>query len=270
MFTGQNKQDNKSGTPTFNIRYFIATRKFLLLSLGISVGCIFLFFTLTFPQIQSLQEQRQELEMESTTLSQLQSKLSILQNVNTIGAFAQRDQVEALLPSTKPLLPLLYSIDQLSTSNTVVTTEFNISPGEISVASDEAKKRSSEVESKTTDSLQIDLSVVGELTNLNAFLNGLDTLSPLTDVISLSIEPFTNAQSVSIVAKEGVSYFEMRISLETYYYTGSPVVDVQQQLPDIEAFSTTLLPAIANFKSYESSGSTQLNNQVLQQKQSLF
>lgn len=232
--------------PKYNLKYILTTRKFLLISIGLSALSLFLFFTLIFPKIQSIQEQRNVLEKEQKKLAKLESKLGILENVNSIDAFSERERIETILPSEKPLFSLLHKFEAAAAKNGVVITSFNVSPGQISTDSADTKKKSTAAKSKTLEVMNLDTTVVGSITDINTFLADVDQLSPLTDVEKISFSAARGVETVQ-VTDPTQKVFEAVLSLATYFYTGQPEVQVDKELPTIADLDQETLTKLAEF-----------------------
>ena len=224
-----------------NYRLLLSTRRYLFGALGLSLLTFVLFFLLLFPRIQQVQTHRQELRAYQEQLQSSTEKLSLLQNVNQTQLFQQKEKINALLPTYKPLLPLIGRLEQLSIASNVIVTSFETSPGELSTSSGSLKKESSSARKlvqSNVDSLPLTLKLFGTISDIYRFLEGIDTLVPLADItsISLSSEQGSNPQLVASGSGtvDSSTAFQAELTFQAYYYVGTPPVVSQQALPEVQ------------------------------------
>jgi len=230
----------------FNVQHFLRARRYLAISIGISLVCIVIFFSAIFPRVQGIQTKRQTVQKEQKKLESNQQKLQILENVESIDVYAQKDRINALLPSEKPLLPLLRRLETLSGESNVIVTEFGLSPGQISSGSAQAKQSSkNENVVKNTQSVETKLTVLGKIGDINAFLRALNTVSPITSVSALSLKKI-NTRSNEQVA-DNTPVFEVTLTLQTFYFLGKVESKASQQLPSIDEIGEEVIAKIQSY-----------------------
>lgn len=236
----------QSKKPQLNFKYLIATRRFLLLSLMLSGVSLLVFFVIIVPRIQNVQSSITVLRTDRDKLVVLQHKLKTLENVTQIDAYQQREAINTILPSYKPLLPLMAGFEQIATEHTIIVSSFDISPGSISTDSSETKIQSTKLQSQTIESMEIQTTVIGTIDNLNGFFASLDTLAPLTELTSVSLTPLR--RGVSPDDTQPQFPFEAQLAIVSYFYQDQPALSPTQKLPEISTISQTVLPKLKDFR----------------------
>lgn len=238
----------ESKKKAINFKYLLVTRKFLLISIGLSISSVLIFFALIFPKIQNIHASRQDLNTSQRKLQQLSQRLSILENVNQLDAYQNRETINDILPSYKPLLPLIAGFEQIASDNNLVISTFDVAPGEISTESGETVVRSTRARVTNFDSMEITTSVIGQVENLNQFLEDVEMLAPLTEVSSINLAPLR--RTVASGTGDNSGAFEAQLTLLTYFYTGAIGVQSGQNLPEIATISQEVLPQLQGFRLY--------------------
>ncbi len=126
------KEDKKQ----VNLKVFLATRQFFIATVALGFGCLLLVLAAILPQINAAWSLYNQAEAEKPKLEKLKTKLVELQNIKFTPEDAQKDTVDKALPSHKPLLELLGSLNAVATTTGISIDHFEINPGEI--ASDAA------------------------------------------------------------------------------------------------------------------------------------
>ncbi len=254
----------KSSQPPTNYRLLLSTRRYLFGAIGMSVLSMIIFFMIIFPRIQGAQVHRQELQLQQQRLKDSTEKLTLLQNVDQTALFQERARIEALLPASKPLLPLIARMEKLSIDTNIIVTSFEVSPGELSTESAELKKQSTKAQETTSDTvlnLPLNLTIYGSIENIYQFLEGIDTLIPIADItgVSLATTQVSEIQSES----SGVNpVYEAKLSLQAYYYLAKPKSSSQQPLPNVQ-LRPDLLEKLQTFVIPEAQPSDALPPEIL-------
>lgn len=242
------KSFDTSNLSKINYRLLLSTRRYLVFAAGLSLVSIIVFFSLIFPRIQSIQENRKELEQKQKQLTQSSEKLKLLLNVNQTTLFQEKERIDALLPSYKPLLPLIARMEQLSAENHVIVTSFQVSPGDLSLATDSAAARKKSTASKkqvnsNVSSLPLSLLLYGTINDLYNFLDGIDTLVPLADITGITLSSSNNIanfqEQTGIETTDPI--YEAELNFEAYFYARSTPLSSQQNLPNSQLRPDLLL-----------------------------
>ena len=249
-------EDSKNKKPT-NLKYLVTTRRYLFVAIGVCVGSLLIFFTIIFPKIQDIQLHRTQMEKEQKALDQLNQKSDLLANASGLSAFQEKNRVNTVLPSVKPLLPVIHQLEAISGESGVIVSSLSLSPGEISTESAELKKKSSQAQQSTEmDTLTIEMIINGSVDQINKFVSLVNTMSPITDLSTLSL---SRSQSVIFQTDADAPQeprFEARLILASYFLTSQFQPQFGQILPDLSQFDETVLAKIKQFPVYQTSTTT--------------
>jgi hypothetical protein len=249
--------------PTITPRYILETRRYLSLSVLIALVSLLVIVLGIVPQIQASLGIQQKITVEGKRLATLEQKARQLEDILTPPILAQIDTVNILLPSRKPLLELLSSLNQVATQTEVTVAGIELSPGSIATESTTKSTKSTSTRgqavttgksSSVTDSLEVDLSIHGSLAQLNQFFSLVEKTAPLTTITSLSLSPttkssgLTSANSVTIPLSERLAEeYEANITVSAAYFTQSISAAVEAQLPALNQSQQTIVEELANF-----------------------
>jgi Tfp pilus assembly protein PilO len=245
-------------TNTTNWRYIYATHRFMIFA-GVVVTLGILTLALVFwPQLQSALASWDKIQTEQKLLSELKKKDAGLREFSSGFNQTQVDQVEKALPSKKPLLELLTTLNQVASNTNVVFTGIELSPGSIATNSaqipkdqpktkSKAKARASTPSTQEYDTMRIELSVEGKLSQLNAFFAQVEKMAPVTTISSLQLSEAqaTSGVTTSSTAGEGPrdlsgELFSADLELTTFYFTKSITATVEAPLPNQDEQQTVL------------------------------
>lgn len=223
------------------------SRKYLAMSvLSWGVAALLIVFYLL-PQISSTLEASQSLETSRQQLRTLQDKLDFIQTFQGDTFRSQENRVNTILPSYKPLLPLLNSLGQLSASQNVALTGIELNPGSISTASAESQQAAQRAAGGLA-MLPVKLNVRGGIDNVNAFLNSLNTVTPVLELSDISLNPVSGGVEVLTP-----SAYEGGIGLVSYYAPIASVkTSVSQKLPTLSNADLDLIQELEQYTIYAS------------------
>lgn len=246
----------KTPANQLNFKYLLNTRQYLLIAIGFATASLLVFFSLMFPSIQSLQGKRAEFADEQQKLASLEKKVSLLSNIESLSAYGEREKINTLLPSNKPLLSVIQRLELISAETGVIVSGFVVSPGDISTGSAEVKKKSSDAKDQTAEKLDLQLNITGRMSNINGFLSAIETMTPLTDLTAISLAAVQRRQDLTPQdqALENTDpIFEARLSVSSYYFAKSVVQSrVDQALPDINQFDESVLTQLQQYRVFDS------------------
>lgn len=242
------KKDTQKKKQAFNYQYFLQTRKFLAITIGLAALSAFVALTILFPNIQKVRDISSKLKTERNKLANLQRKNNTLQNVQTTDLYSKKDAINAILPSSKPLLQLLNQIDRVSSENQVIVSEFGVVPGEISTPSAQAKESAKPVQGKNPniDFIETKLVIVGKIDNINAFLKDINDITPITETTELS---FKGVNRQDLFGQGDNSHvFEATLALTSYFFVGKIQTEANQDLPDLSKFTEEEIAQLDQFQ----------------------
>lgn len=244
--------------PTITPRYVLETRRYLALSVGIGLVVVLVVFVGIIPQVQAILNLQRETSGQQQQVTKLEQKVRQFEQVLNPEILAQIQTVDILLPSQKPLLGLLASLDSVANLSGVSYSGIELTPGSIATESAELEAngfvattpRASVATGGSTDadSLDVRLRVNGTLEQLNQFLALIERTAPISTVISLSLTPQGRPVLLSTDSPETVTgQYEAEVTVAAAYFTRSVSAAVDAALPTINSNQQEFLNELAQF-----------------------
>lgn len=239
----------------FNWRLFFVTRRQLIIGAGLIAAAVAIAGLATYPQIQSILTSNGQLSKENDTLEALSRKQLELQQVRLLPEFGEAETVDSVLPSSKPLIELLTSLNAVATSTEVSITQFEISPGKISTVSGlvaakptqapeklaRAKPAAAKTAAKKLTTLALSLTAEGDLAKVDEFLRQIERITPITTITSLTLSrEYLDESQQEVRAKAD-------LELETYFFTQPVSVTLSSSLPKIGQQEQQVFTTIKSF-----------------------
>jgi|GEM_PF-2050209 len=238
MAIAQTKQD-------LNLKLLLNSRKNLLMSIVVAwVSVVMVFFAIK-PQIENIFVASKKLDLEKKQFQKVTLKINELKQIEISDQFKQKEKVDEVLPSHKPVLELLYNLHQTVQSSQVSIVSMLINPGSIASSSAEldlvASSKNQEAvptKSRRFDKLEMELVIKGESDQVDQFLETVERIAPFTSVVELNIKESNKNESGELIALS-----EAEILLNTYFYTQVISTSVDATLPtvgekELRAFNT--------------------------------
>lgn len=254
----------------FNYRSLLTTRRFLSLTVAVVAISVLIIFMGIIPQFQNILEVQQQVSAESKDVDALQRKAAELQELPSSSLFAQADKLNEALPSTKPLLQLLTSLQAAGTQAQVNISEVDITPGTLATESAQtssapsraaaprgARNTPSTPTSNAYDTLDVDLTVNGTTEQINQFFSLIERVTPLTSITQISLQKQNRPNQVG-------NFFSADVRVTTYYFTQSIRASTEAPLPPITADEEAIVNDISNFVTTPVSPQTQVTGGGLQ------
>ena len=129
---------SKKATQKTSFKYFYNTRKYLVWSGIVGLITLALLFASVIPQFNSISKLYSNLIKENKRLAQLKIKVAQLIDSENSLIVANSDKVNQALPSKKPLLELLTSLNNVGQESQVLFNDISLTPGKISTSSAKA------------------------------------------------------------------------------------------------------------------------------------
>lgn len=224
-----------------SIRILLATRKKLLISIGIGLLSFILLAAVMIPQIQETISLYSKLNAETPMTDKLKKKLAALEGIVNTAEYAQIHVVDQALPSKKPLLELLMSLYTLSSQTGIAIHQFQLSPG--LVASD-STTTAVKTNSKSYDSLELEMKVSGTFKQIQDFLLQAEKASPFTTVTNLDIGGVISGDKNT--DKES-KIFQADVTTRTFFFTQAISVRIETPLPILAIKEQNVLATLASF-----------------------
>lgn len=234
------------GLENTNFQMMIRMRRPFLYALGVGMLSAVIVIVAVIPQITETVSLFSEWQGEKPKLEKLQNKLQEIDQVTVSPEFTQIELVEAALPSKKPLLEVLTSLNSVTLQSGARVTDFEISPGLVATDAaslEEARKRSS-VSAGKYDSLALELEISGGFKQLGEFMYLLERVSPFTTISELELN--TNSSQIAEL-EDSFDVFTATLLTNTYYFTQPIKVTIEQPLPKIAVTDQAVLQELASF-----------------------
>ncbi len=228
----------------FNFKNFLVNRKNMGLAILLGLVAFFLVFLAIIPQFNKFLELTREFKLEKPKLEQLNKKLLGLENISFTPEFAQANVVEQALPSKKPLLEFLASLNAIATQDQVQIENFSLNPGVISSNSAELHEEYKKKNNKSgVDTLDVSMNVVGSFKNIQEFLIDLEKISPFTTINTLSLNSRKRGDDFN--SKE--SDMQADLTTKSYFFTQTVASAVTAPLPVLNTREQEVLKELATF-----------------------
>ena len=231
---------------SLNIDMFITNRKKMAIAILLGLVSLGLLFLAIIPQFNEFLSLRNELRKETPKLTKLKQKLVELENIQFSPEFSQSKIVNSALPSKKPLLELLSSLNSIAAASSIQIEEFDLNPG--AIASDAAELQAyytRELSKDGIDTLDISMNAVGSFANIQVFLINLEKISPFTTIKTLSLN--SRKRGDDFDAQE----LDMQASLttESHFFTQTVSAAVEAPLPVLNNKEQDVLKELSEFSS---------------------
>jgi Tfp pilus assembly protein PilO len=225
-------------------RALLTTRRYLTVSGVVALSGVLLVVLGIIPQLNASLDLRSQVAKEEKVVTALERKARELEQLPTSNLFVQADQINRALPSQKPLLHLLTSLNAVGTQAGVIFEEINLSPGIISTDSAQPAARTSTRSKGAYQELMIDLKVRGSLAQINTFIEQAERMTPVSSLTSLTLQQL-NTQTASAIGPQ----FDAELTVTTYYFTQPINATIEAVLPRISAEEEKVVAQIENFVS---------------------
>jgi hypothetical protein len=228
-----------------NWRLFVRNRRFLLYAVGVIVLSLGLVLKASVPLVSSILSADSELKEKNKSVRQLEQKAESLRNLQAGDVVAKQQLVNQILPSRKPVLELLTSLNVVAGQTGVSFIDFQVSPGEIASDSTAVSPRAVARKNKdmSYDTVSVQLTAVGTFQQVQEFLRKTEQLAPLTTVTDLNLS--IKRKRVGVVEENDAVSAEL--VLDTYFYTQSLKAALAAPLPALNQQHEDLLAQLGTF-----------------------
>jgi Tfp pilus assembly protein PilO len=233
-----------------NFKYIYNTRKYLIWSGFFTLLATILIFVSLIPQFGSISKLYSNLIKENKRLAQLKLKVNQLTDSTNSLIVTNSEKVNQTLPSKKPLLELLTSLNNVGGSSKVSFNDISLTPGTISTESatqkTTARKKKSKNASPTKkyETLHLDINVTGKISNINQFLIEIEKIAPFTTVTAMTLNERVgnkgNEESLEPT-------FEAKLTISTYFFTRSVSANIDAALPELTISQREIIDALQTF-----------------------
>lgn len=204
--------------PDMSLRQFVRQRRYFLAAALSWVIMVMLTFSVLVPQLQEITYVRERHDTETKALAQLRNKVQFLASFDVDAFKKQNERMNTVLPSSKPFLPLLFSLKQLAQEKDVIFSGLEWSIGLVASDSAEPKadaqvapKGKQAQEAGNTESLakmSLELKVLGTTEKLNGYFDAMTRITPVVEIDDVALAPKFQIQ---------VGLYEASLKLSSFY-----------------------------------------------------
>jgi Tfp pilus assembly protein PilO len=241
----------KSFSSDLNLKSLFINRRYLIYTIATALLAIVVVFSGIIPQIESISNLNKDLNKEQESLLKLRQKTADLENIKSQELFSYVDEVDKVLPSTKPLLELLSALNVVASNNGVIFTNLSLSPGEIASESAEflsqaksSSKRKQQVSKAAAtgfDTIDVELQVSGQFSQVQQFFTDIERVAPLITITSLSL----GVQSDDIIKSTDLVQADLIVSV--YHFTQQVSSALESALPKIDSKERKIIEEISQY-----------------------
>ncbi len=220
-----------------NFKSLIINRRYLLFSMVSALVALIVIFSGITSQINNIFDLRREIRVGQEKVAVLRQKTIDLENIEAREAYKSQDLVNKILPSKKPLLELLTSLNTVASQNNVIFVDLSLSPGKIASesaeflgeakSSSQRKKTQLKVNLEGYDTLVVEVEISGLFSDVQNFFLDIEKVAPLTTITSLSLD----IKSDDIIRPSDEVQAELVLS--SYFFTQSVTANLSSSLPNI-------------------------------------
>lgn len=252
----------KTEIPEFNYKTMFNSRRFLFYAIGVSLLAVIVVLAALVPSVRQIFEIQKKITAQQARASKLRQKVGDLENIEAREAYQYTEAVNSVLPSKKPLLELLTSLNMVAVRNGVVFTDLSLTPGEIATdAAELAAINKAKINAARAnagyDAMDVALSVEGSFGSIKSFLDEIEKIAPLSTINSISLS--SSNRGVTVSDQDLVS---AELMIQIHYFTKPISVALEQPLPTVgvehnnvlNEIQTYLFPSIEDQKEILSGG----------------
>lgn len=239
-----------------NWKVLFSTRNYLFYALGAVVVAALIVLLGVVPQVQAIFGLRADIAQESPKLEKLRQKLVELEQIRFAPEFAQVEVVNKALPSKKPLLELLGSLQAAASVTEVLVTDVELSPGDLATTSAQSDLTSAATPTPApatpgvksaadVDRLVVSMQVSGHQNQVRDFMTTLEKLTPFTTITQLGVERVQDDENPD------ADMVNAELTTETYFFTKSISATLEEQLPELTDTDRQVLSTISSFVANE-------------------
>lgn len=231
----------------YNWRYIYYYYRKAVLAGIFGLVILILSVAVIYPQTQSTLEAWQDWEKNRKLASTLGQKTNQLELLPQTEVFAQADNINRSLPSRKPLVELLTSLNAVAGQSGVSLSEFSLAPGLIASDSATFSEAAAKTSSKKIDydSMEIAMKVTGNLQEINSFITGLENMAPFSTLTNLRLSEYVaEANQRTRVTDD----FEAELEVTSFFFTKPITASLRSTLPNLgKAEYTEVLAEISEY-----------------------
>lgn len=207
-------------------------RKHRYLTVAVASWGVMIILGLSFlvPQIRLITEHANQLAIEEKKFEDLRNRVQFLTSLNRTELDTNTSLLQRVLPSVKPVIPLLSSMEQLAASAGIAVGSLEINPGKVATSGAQLSQTSTVGIQKSTVegvySLPLKLEIQGPFLSMNTFFKSLDSIVPLVNIKTIQ---FT-ALAKSVASDPSQAQYKAILELESLFILPEPPPKTNAQL----------------------------------------
>ncbi len=212
-----------------NWKIILTTRRLLVESVALFVVAGIILAFAIIPQVMAIYDLQTKVNKQRPVVETLTTKLANLEQVEVSEDFFNAGLVNSSLPSKKPLMELLLSLQSSADLSGAQIVNFEVAPGDLATGS--AQPRPTQRKGSTDyDYLELNVELEGTLSSVQSFLTRVEQFTPFATISSVSIEA---PQTLQISSDGEERYLTAMLKIRTYYFTKTVQSSVESVLPKI-------------------------------------
>lgn len=237
----------KTEIPEFNYKTMFNSRRFLFYAIGAGLLAVIVVLVALVPSVRQIFEIQKKITTQQVRANKLRQKVGDLENIEAREAYQYTEAVNSVLPSKKPLLELLTSLNMVAVRNGVVFTDLSLTPGEIATdAAELAAINKAKINAARAnagyDAMDVALSVEGSFGSIKSFLDEIEKIAPLSTINSISLS--SSNRGVTVSDQDLVS---AELMIQIHYFTKPISVALEQPLPTVGVEQNNVLNEIQTY-----------------------
>lgn len=197
------------------------------------------------PQINLISDHNQKLTIEEKKLSDLQTRSTFLTSLNSQELTDEASVLQKVLPSQKPVMPLISSIEKLASDANVSLQSFELTPGVVATEGATPSLQTMLPVKGIVEGvgpLPLKMEVQGGFAQMNTFFKTLDVLIPLINVRTIEFTVLSQNRS----ALDPTTRYKATIELDSLYaLPGSGKIDPSPVLTALNTQERSLMASLS-------------------------
>ncbi|HSW90069.1 MAG TPA: hypothetical protein VLH19_04320 [Patescibacteria group bacterium] len=203
-------------------------RRYFTVALVSWIAMGVLSISVLIPQAQQILDVTKQIQSTQSDLDKAKTAAAFADSLSASSLQKELDSFNHVLPATKPIIPLLSSLERVAGNAQITITSFDVVPGKIAT---QGGTLDTTGQTKSTIpgllALPLKLEVMGTFGNMNLFFQGLDEVAPLVHASSIQFAALgSNSKDASASAQ-----FKAVVNLESLFIPDQPKKAVSGAIP---------------------------------------
>lgn len=218
-------------------------RSLFTFSLLIFVTSILVVALIVYPQITHILETKDKIEQKQKQIAVLENKVKqIEQTLLQSDYLINNETVELALPSSKPLLEMLMSLDQVKRATEVEVFDIETQPGLLATAS----ARVAVSKRQSHDNMPLEFTLKATFDQVTEFMDLLEKISPFTTLTKFEISGGGSSR-ISATSEGSEEIIQVAVESKTYFFNPSVNYSMTAPLPKLSQESSIVLAKLSEF-----------------------